>query len=140
MNVGLAEGTTGTHAEVLGQIAGIREAGTFTATIGAGNAIQLTGRQNSYSTIDILRTHFDVGAENSYTITVRGTTDAPTVGLAAVGDPQATLGSTGGGSFTLTVNVSSSDLRPAVFGRGIRITTGASTADITISEIRINRN
>jgi hypothetical protein len=141
MNAGLPDGTTGTHAEVLSQIAGIREAGGFTATVVAGGAIQLTDRLNDGSTIDILRTHFNVEAENTYTILIRGTTSAPTVGLAAVGDTSVTLGSTAaGGAFTLQVNVSSSDLRPAVFGRGIRITTGGSNADMTINAIQITRN
>jgi len=140
MSITLPQGQSGTHAEILSQIAGIREAGTFTATIVAGG-IELSNRQNRDSSIDILRTHFDVGASHNYTIRVRGNTTADRVGLAAVGDNSISLGSTpAGGAFDLTVVVSSVDLRPAVFGRGIRITTGDSTANITINEISISRN
>ncbi|MCL2577559.1 MAG: hypothetical protein FWE27_05865 [Defluviitaleaceae bacterium] len=141
MSFSIPEGTTGTHADILSQVAGIREAGTFTATVVAGNAIQLTDRQNRDSTIDILRTHFDVGANNTYTIRIRGNTSASSVGLSAVGDNSITLGSTSaGGNFELNATVTSVDLRPAVFGRGIRITTGDSTADLTIQQITITRN
>ena len=139
MNVGLVVGTTGTNAEVISQIAGIRESGAFTATIVAGGAIEITNRQTVYGTIDILRTHFNLDAENTYTIRVRGTTGAGSVSLTAVGDPSVSLGETSGGTFDLQVTVTSVELRHQMFGRGIRLSTGGSTADMTIQEIRVTR-
>jgi len=144
---GVASGTSGTSAHIMGPIPRLNNAGDFTITVvdnalRGGNALRLSDRTNDWNSIEISHDVFDLTTGQTHTIRVRGITNVgTTVIIGAPANPFTQLGSTvagAGGIFDLTVHVAGNQLTERHFRRGLRISTN-DIADITFQEIIVSR-
>jgi hypothetical protein len=144
---GMTVGTSGTAGDMISR-SRLQSGGAYTITIventlRSGNALQLSGRTADWNSIMIPRSLFNITADHTYTIRVRGITTAGTdVNISANAGTFEQIGSaTAGsnGSFDITAQMTGLELAADSFRSGLRIATSFSTADMTIQEIRVTR-